>query len=73
MRLQDHFSPLALAHGAAMGEGWHTFELRLFLVLIIWNFELQKCPEELSGYAAVDKLTHAPQQCFVRLKKIVDK
>ncbi|KIM95817.1 hypothetical protein OIDMADRAFT_45113 [Oidiodendron maius Zn] len=45
-------------------------KLRLFLVLIVWNFELEKCPDELSGYAAVDKLTHAPQKCFVRLKKI---
>jgi cytochrome P450 len=45
-------------------------EMRIFVTLIVWSFELQKCPEELSGYAAVDKLTHAPQQCFVRLKKV---
>jgi cytochrome P450 len=45
-------------------------ELKLVLMLIIWNFELQKCPEELSSYAAVDKLTHQPQQCYVRLMKV---
>lgn len=45
-------------------------ELRLVMVQIIWNFELQQCPKELSGYEAVDKLTHAPLQCYVRLRKI---
>jgi cytochrome P450 len=44
-------------------------ELKLVLLLITWNFELQKCPVELSGYAAIDKLTHSPQQCYVRLTK----
>jgi cytochrome P450 len=44
-------------------------ELKFMLVLIIWNFELQKLPEKLSGYDAVDKLTHQPQQCYVRLAR----
>ncbi|KAL5323528.1 hypothetical protein ACEPPN_008066 [Leptodophora sp. 'Broadleaf-Isolate-01'] len=46
-------------------------EMKIFLTLIMWTFELEKCPLNLSGYSAVDKLTHAPQQCFVRLKKVV--
>lgn len=45
-------------------------EMRIFLTLIVWTFELEKCPSALSGYASIDKLTHAPQQCFVRLKKV---
>ncbi|KAK0106349.1 hypothetical protein ONS96_003985 [Cadophora gregata f. sp. sojae] len=45
-------------------------EMKIFLTLIVWTFELQKCPAELSGYGSVDKLTHAPQQCYVRLKKV---
>jgi hypothetical protein len=45
-------------------------EMRLVLTLIIWSFELQKCPPDLSGYAAKDGITHAPQQCFVRLAKV---
>ena len=44
-------------------------ELKLVLVLIIWNFELQKCPPELNNYSAEDKVVHAPQQSYVRLKK----
>ena len=42
-------------------------EMRIMFVLILWHFELKKPPPELSGYAAVDKFTHNPQQCFVRL------
>lgn len=45
-------------------------EMKIFLTLILWEFELQKCPEALSSYAAVDKLTHAPQQSFVKLKRV---
>lgn len=45
-------------------------KLRLLLVLVVWNFELGVCPEGLSGYEAVDKLTHMPQQCYVRLNKL---
>jgi len=55
---------------ACFGRRLAYLELRLVLVQIIWNFELQKCPKELSGYGAVDKLTHAPQQCYVKLRKI---
>jgi cytochrome P450 len=45
-------------------------ELRLLLVLLVWSFELLKCPEELSGYAGAEKFTHVPQQCYVRLSKL---
>lgn len=45
-------------------------ESRLIIALIIWNFELQKLSEELSGYEAVDKMTHQPQKCYVRLVKV---
>ncbi|KAH8603176.1 cytochrome P450 [Bisporella sp. PMI_857] len=45
-------------------------EIKLFITLIVWNFELHKCPE-LSGYQAIDKLVHAPQQCYVKLVKLI--
>jgi cytochrome P450 len=41
-------------------------ELKLLLTMIVWNFELHQCPRELSGYAASDKMTHVPQQCYIR-------
>jgi cytochrome P450 len=42
-------------------------ELRTLIVMIVWNFELQQCPEKLSSYAGLDKMTRQPQQCYVRL------
>jgi cytochrome P450 len=42
-------------------------ELRLVIVLLIWNFEFQALPAYLNTYAAVDKLTHQPQQVYIRL------
>lgn len=45
-------------------------EMKVALTLLVWKFGLQKCPEELSSYDAVDKLTRVPQQCFVRLARI---
>jgi cytochrome P450 len=46
-------------------------EMKLLMTLIVWNFELHKCPKELSGYQAVDKMTHVPQHCYVKPVKLV--
>ncbi|KAH8682696.1 cytochrome P450 [Xylariales sp. PMI_506] len=45
-------------------------ELRILLTLVIWNFELLKCPDELSGYKAIAVITRKPRQCYVRLRKV---
>ncbi|CAG8051375.1 unnamed protein product [Penicillium olsonii] len=42
-------------------------ELKIVFVLLLWNFELQPVPEALSSYQAVDKLTHQPRFCYLRL------
>jgi hypothetical protein len=42
-------------------------ELRILIVFLVWNFDFQPTPAALSSYRAVDKNTHQPQQCFVRL------
>jgi cytochrome P450 len=42
-------------------------ELKIVLVLLMWNFKLQPIPESLASYQAVDKLTHQPRQCYLRL------
>lgn len=41
-------------------------KLRLLLVLVVWEFELEMRLEGLSGYEAVDKLTH-----MLQLKNLV--
>lgn len=45
-------------------------ELRILLSLIVWNFELLKCSEELSGYEAKDGVTHKPLKNYIRLRKV---
>ncbi|KAK1981893.1 cytochrome P450 [Colletotrichum cereale] len=45
-------------------------ELRIILTLIVWNFELLPCPEELSGYGAREGLTYKPKDCYVRLSAL---
>lgn len=45
-------------------------ELRIFIVQIVWNFELLPCPGPLSGYGSKIGITNKPRQCFVRLRKI---
>ncbi|KAK0647797.1 Cytochrome P450 27C1 [Lasiodiplodia hormozganensis] len=45
-------------------------EMRLFLTMVLWQFELLKCPEDVSGYEAYDGVVHKPKKCFVRLRHI---
>ncbi|KAI1135157.1 cytochrome P450 [Hypoxylon sp. FL0543] len=59
-----------LGERGCYGRKLSYIEMRIFLTLIIWNFELHKCPPELSGYEAYDKMTHGPAQCFVKLVKV---
>lgn len=44
--------------------------LRIQFALIVWHFELQEVPKELSSYEAVQKFAREPTQCYVRLKEI---
>ena len=46
-------------------------ELKLLTTLIVWSFELERCPEGLSGYDRVEGLTQKPKDCYVALKKVV--
>lgn len=59
IRFTNHFAGRKLAY----------IELRMLVVFIIWNFELLPAPEVLSSYLAIDKVTHQPQKCYLRLKK----
>lgn len=54
---------------ACYGRRLAYLELRISLVMLVWNFEFLQCPEELSKWAAVDKLTRTPKCCYVRLRK----
>ncbi|KAL7928309.1 cytochrome P450 [Trichoderma chlorosporum] len=46
-------------------------ELRIVLAMLVWNFEFQPCPVELSSYEGIDTATVVPKQCYVRLKQLL--
>lgn len=47
-------------------------QIKLSLVVILSTFNLQKTPESLSGYEAIDRLTHKPKQCYICPESIRD-
>ncbi|KAI0815553.1 cytochrome P450 [Xylaria sp. FL0064] len=47
-------------------------ELRIVLVLLVWNFVLEACPPELSSYQATEYFTTVPEQCYVKLREVSD-
>jgi len=70
----DVFNPKAGPHltfgygrRACFGKKLAYLQLRIVVVMLIWNFELQKCPPKLSTYDAVQKATKLANKCYVRL------
>jgi cytochrome P450 len=51
------------------GKRMAYLELRIALVLVLWNFELQPTEEKYSGWEAMEILTHSPVDCYVKLAK----
>jgi hypothetical protein len=45
-------------------------ELRLAIVLVMWDFELQDVPEAYASWEAIDQLTHSPIDCYVKLGRV---
>lgn len=43
--------------------------LRIIFTLIVFNFELEPLPEQLASLKAIDKLTHRPQNVYLRLNE----
>jgi hypothetical protein len=44
-------------------------QMRIIMVLMIWNFELKETPPAVSSWGAVNKLARHPTMCYVRLEK----
>ncbi|KAL1851382.1 hypothetical protein Daus18300_012563 [Diaporthe australafricana] len=71
------FDPLAgpmLAFGldprGCYGKRLALQALRIQIALVVWHFELGRCPKELSGYDAVQRFAREPTQCYVRLSRV---
>ncbi|KAI0111083.1 cytochrome P450 [Nemania sp. FL0031] len=62
--------PFGLGIRGCFGRRLAYVEFRILLTMVIWNFELLRCPDELSSYAGQLAFVHKPRNCFVRLRKI---
>jgi cytochrome P450 len=51
------------------GKKMAYLEMRMFIALLVWGFDLEVVPEKLRGFEAFDSLTHKPKQCYVVLKE----
>lgn len=60
----------SLGTRSCFGKRLAYLQLRILVTLIVWNFELSKCPDDLSSYGHKQTLTTEPTQCFVRLHKV---
>jgi cytochrome P450 len=62
--------PFGLGTRGCFGRKLAYLELRIMITLLVWQFRLGKCSEALSGYGAVETLTHKPKDCYVRLERM---
>jgi cytochrome P450 len=62
--------PFGLGVRACFGRRLAYVEFRIMLTMMIWHFELLKCPDAMSGYGGCLAVVNKPRQCFVRLRKI---
>lgn len=72
---EQRFDPNAgpqLAFGlgprACFGRRFVYMELRIFLTLLCWRFELLQCPSTLSSYDSELRTTNEPRQFYLRLR-----
>ncbi|KAK1706704.1 cytochrome P450, partial [Colletotrichum lupini] len=64
--------PFGLGLRGCFGRKLAYMEMKLLITLLIWSFEFQECPENLSSYESITSLTRKPVQCYVRLKIRLD-
>lgn len=62
--------PFGVGLRGCFGPKFAHLEMRVLVTVLLWNFELMKCPEELSGYTAVDDLFHKPRDCYVKVRSL---
>ncbi|KAK3986104.1 cytochrome P450 [Cladorrhinum sp. PSN332] len=64
--------PFGLGPRSCFGKRFAVHELKIQFALIVWHFYLDKAPEELSGYDAVQRFAREPVNCYLRLRKVLD-
>ncbi|CAG9982018.1 unnamed protein product [Clonostachys byssicola] len=61
--------PFGLGLRSCFGKKLGYLELRLLVTLLVWNFDFQPVPSDLSGLEPYEGLTHRPKHCYVKLVK----
>ncbi|OAP64682.1 hypothetical protein AYL99_00654 [Fonsecaea erecta] len=54
---------------ACFGRRLAYLQMRIIVVMMIWNFELRETPPTVSSWAATNKLARHPRMCYVSLGK----
>ncbi|KAJ5318340.1 hypothetical protein N7476_004760 [Penicillium atrosanguineum] len=62
--------PFGLGIRACFGRKLAYVEIRIMLAMMIWHFELLKCPESMSSYGGCLAVVNKPRDCFARLRKV---
>ncbi|KAK4159210.1 cytochrome P450 [Cladorrhinum sp. PSN259] len=62
--------PFGLGPRGCFGRKFAIHELKIQFALIVWKFYLDKAPEELSSYDAVQRFAREPVHCYIRLRKV---
>ncbi|KAH7400604.1 cytochrome P450 [Phaeosphaeria sp. MPI-PUGE-AT-0046c] len=70
----DAFAGPHLAFGGGLrgcfGKKLAYMELKLAIILMVWNFEFLDLPDAYSSFQAVDGLTSSPLQCYIKVAKL---
>ncbi|KAI3394464.1 hypothetical protein diail_2656 [Diaporthe ilicicola] len=72
-RFDVHAGPVMQFGGGlrgCFGKKLAYLEMRIFVTLLVWTYQLEQLPEKLRGYEAFDSLTHKPKQCNMILKEV---
>lgn len=64
------FHGFGLGMRSCFGRRLAYIQFRIFLAMIIWNFELLDCPEKLSSNIGTVGVVYKPNDCYVRLKQV---
>jgi cytochrome P450 len=60
----------SLGPRACFGRRLAYLELRMVLVLLLWNFKFKELEGELSSYDVTESITIMPKHCYVGLEKL---
>ncbi|KAI1300643.1 cytochrome P450 [Xylaria venustula] len=62
--------PFGLGNRGCFGRRLAYMDLKILLTMVILSFELQRCPDELSGYNEKVSFVNRPTSCYVKLRSI---